>query len=88
MEEVKGQVFMLMKKLMVIQRKKQNWEEKTILQDENDLVDKQFSDSHLIKSTYFDNAEEYNDSFDLNQDEHYSKIIVKMNKIEKLITIN
>ena len=45
------------------------------LQDGNDLIDKHFLDSHHIKSIYFDDADKYDDGFDMDQDEHYSKII-------------
>ena len=42
----------------------------SIPKDGNDLVDKHFSDSHHIKSIYFDNEDEYMESFDFQQDEH------------------
>ena len=60
----------------------------SIPKDGNDLVDKRLSDSHHIKSVYFDNEDEYAESLKLNQDEHYSKIIEKLNETEELMTIH
>ena len=42
-------------------------------QDDNDLVDKHFSDIHQIKSMYYDNEDRYVESNNLNQDERYNK---------------
>ena len=54
----------------------------SIPKDGNDLVDKHFSDSYHIKSIYFDDEDEYKESFDFNQDKHYSKTIKKLNNTE------
>ena len=56
--------------------------------DGNDLFDKHFSDSHHIKSIYFDDDDEHAESFNLNQDDHYSKIIEKLNDTEESMTIH
>lgn len=52
-----------------------------IPEDGNDLVDKHFSDSHHIKSIYFDDDEEYMNSFNFTQNEHYDKITKKSTRI-------
>ena len=59
-----------------------------IPEDGNDLVDKHFSDSHHIKSIYFDDDEEYMESFDFTQNEHYDKIIEKLYDPQESMTIN
>ena len=59
-----------------------------IPEDGNDLIDKQFSDSHHIESIYFDDEDEYAESFNLNQNEHCEKIIEKLNDTEESMTIN
>ena len=59
-----------------------------IPEDGNDLVDKHFSDSHHIKSIYFDDDEEYMDSFNFTQNEHYDKITEKLNDPQESMTIN
>ena len=59
-----------------------------IPKDGNDLVDKNVSDSHHIKSIYFNDEDAYAESFNLNQDEHNEKIIEKLNDTEESMTIN
>ena len=49
------------------------------LKDRNDLVDKLFSNSHHIKSIYFNDEDEFTGSFNFIQDEYYDKIIAKFN---------
>ena len=58
------------------------------LKNGNDLVDKHFADSHQIKSIYFNDEDEYAESFNLNQHEHYSTIIEKLKDTEESITIH
>ena len=53
------------------------------LQDDNNRFDKRSSDTHHTKSIYFDEDNEYVESFNLNQDEYYSKIIENFNGIGK-----
>ena len=59
-----------------------------IPENENDLIDKHFSDSHRMKSIYFDDGEEYVKSFNTNQNEHYEKILEKLNDTEESMTIS
>ena len=51
----------------------------SIPKDGNNLFDKHFSDSHHIKSMYFDDEDECMESFTFNQVEYYDKIIEKLN---------
>ena len=60
----------------------------SILKDKNDLIDKHFSDSHHIKSIYFNDEDEYVKGFKSNQHEHFSKIIEKLNDVEESMIIN
>ena len=60
----------------------------SILKDSNYLVDKHVSDSHYIKSIYFDDDDEYIESFNFNQDEYYNKIIEKLNDPQESMIIN
>ena len=59
-----------------------------IPEDRNDLVDKHFSDNHHMKSIYFNDDEEYMQSFEFTQNEHYDKIIEKLNDPQESMTIN
>ena len=54
------------------------------LMDDNDY----FSDSYHIKAIYFDDEDEYLESYNFNQDEYYSKIIKKSNDTDELMIIN
>ena len=56
--------------------------------DDNNLVDKHFSDTYHMKSIYFDDEDEDLESFKLNQDGYYTKGIEKLNDTEESMTIN